>query len=136
VASPFNGDFGVSTFDSTYQGFAEETKRAPWWPIVLGIAFMAVSFVLIYLERSASDTTMLTLAVLGYCLTPLATSAVLLLAMQMHRRLSTADRYDSDSGSRLVRICSFIAIAGFIVAIPHVVQIAGYFSLVFAPGVN
>lgn len=136
MSSHFGSDFGTSTFDSTYQGIVEETKRAPWWPVALGVLFMAASLFVVFLERTASDAQLLIYAFLGYGFTPLATAAVLVIAMQIHRKLSTADRYDSDSGNRMVRICAFIAGGGFILAIPHVWQIADYFSLLFAPGVN
>lgn len=136
MTSPFDDNFGTATFDSPYQEVIEETKRAPWWPIALGIFFMAASLFVLYLERTASDTQLLTYAVCGYLLTPLATAAVLVIAMQIHRKLSTAVRYNADSGNRVVRICSFIAVGGFILAIPHVLQISLYFSLLFAPGAN
>lgn len=129
-------DFDVDSFgdfSSPYQVEAEP-RRAPWWPFVLGAAFLLISIVLVLAGLGSEGETLLYISVIGYLLTPLGTAFTLIMAMRAHRKLSGVDGYVADSGTRLVKLCAMVAVLGFLLAIPHIWQIADYFALIFAPG--
>jgi hypothetical protein len=127
------GSVGLGDYVDSFE-FAAEEKKAPIWPAVLGVIFLVLSGVLAVVGFSLEGTPLLIVGALGYVMTPLGTAFVLIMAMRAHRQLSAVDGYIADSGTRLIRICAFIAGAGFVVAIPHIWQIADYFALLFAPG--
>jgi len=122
------GDF-VSTFE-----LPRVEVRAPWWPFAGATAAAVISLALVFIERTVTDETLLIVAVAGYVLTPFATAGFLILAMAMHRKMSIVYGYVEASGQRQIKWCSLVAWAGFIIAIPHIWQVADYFSLLLAPG--
>jgi len=130
--SDFSND-EFADFTSRYQMAAEE-QRAPWWPLILGAVFLVVSAALALVGLGPGNSTLVYISVLGYLLTPLGTAFVLIMAMRAHRQLSATDGYVADSGTRVVKFCAMIAVAGFLLAILHIWQIADYFALLFAPG--
>lgn len=127
-ASPTMGDF-VGNFE-----FSAPERKAPTWPIYVGIAFLLVSIALAVVGFTLEGVPLLTVGLLGYLLTPLGTAFLLILAMRSHRTLSAVDGYVADSGTRLTKWCALVAGLGFVVAVPHIWQIADYFALLFAPG--
>lgn len=126
-------DSSFGDFTSSFQ-FETKARKAPQWPLIVGVAILVTSLLLVFVERSAQDSALLIVALIGYLLTPLATAAVLILALRNHKNLSSVDGYQEESGNTVIKRCSLIAYGGFITAIPHVWQLADYFSLVFAPG--
>jgi hypothetical protein len=129
-------DFGHESFTGYADPYevAYEQRRAPWWPFALGLVFLALSALLAVIGLSLENGALLFTSIIGYVLTPLATAFALIMAMRAHRTLSTVDGYIADSGTRLVKMCAIIALAGFVLAIPHIWRIADYFALLFAPG--
>jgi len=125
---------GFGDFAGQFE-FQAEVKKAPMWPFMVSVSLLVVSLLLIVVERGAVDSTLPVVALVGYLLTPLATAFLLIVAMRSHKNLSSKDGYEGQSGTRLIKLCSLAAGVGFLVAIPHVWQVAHYFSLVFAPGV-
>lgn len=122
-----------SDFVGTFEFSAPEVK-APIWPLVISLVFLVASLALLAVERSTQGTTLLAIAVVGYILTPLGTAGILILAMRNHKNLSSVAGYRDATGKAQIKMCSLIAWAGFIAAIPHVWFIADYFALAFAPG--
>lgn len=122
------GDF-VGQFE-----FQAEVKKAPVWPLIVSVSVLMVSLLLIVVERGAVDSNLLIVALIGYVLTPLAAAFLLIVAKRSHKNLSSVNGYQEQSGTRLIKYCSLVAWSGFVLAIPHVWQIAHHFSLVFAPG--
>lgn len=129
-------DFRDDTFGDFSSPFhvEAEARRAPWWPLLMGVAFLLVSGFLALMGQAPEDAAPLYIGVMGYVLTPLGTAFTLIMAMRAHRKLSGVDGYVADSGTRLVKFCAIIAITGFLLAIPHIWQVADYFALLFAPG--
>jgi hypothetical protein len=130
--SDLNND-EFADFSAPYQVLAEE-RRAPWWPWALGVAFLALSAVLALVGFGSENGSLVYVGVVGYLLTPLGTAFLLIMAMRSHRQLSATEGYVADSGTRVVKFCAVIAVAGFVLAIPHIWQISDYFALLFAPG--
>lgn len=129
-------DFGHESFTGYADPYevASEQRRAPWWPFILGVVLLALSALLTVVGFSLDSGALLFVSVIGYILTPLATAFALIMAMRAHRTLSTVDGYVADSGLRITKLCAFVALAGFVFAIPHIWRIADYFALLFAPG--
>jgi len=109
-------------------------RRAPWWPFAGALMAAALSLGLVFVERSVTDRTLLIVALIGYFLTPFATAVFLILAMALHRRMSVVYGYVEASGQRQIKWCSLVAWSGFVIALPHIWQVADYFSLLLAPG--
>lgn len=130
--SNFTG-IGLGDYVDNFELPSQE-RKAPMWPVLVGAILLVVSVVLAFIGWSLEGSTLLVVGLIGYVLTPLGTAFVLIMAMRAHRKLSAVDGYVADSGTRVTKICAFIAGAGFIVAIPHIWQIADYFALLFAPG--
>jgi hypothetical protein len=130
--SDFSG-VGLGDYVDSFE-LPSEVRKAPIWPVALGLVFLVVSIILAILGLSLEGTPLLVDGLLGYLLTPLGTAFVLIMAMRAHRQLSTVDGYVADSGTRIIRFTAIIAGAGFLVAIPHIWQVADYFALLLAPG--
>lgn len=130
--SDFAG-IGLGDYVDKFAFPSQETK-APKWPIFVGVLLVIVSIALAIVGLPMEGASLLIVGLLGYLLTPIATAFLLITAMRAHRKLSAVDGYLAGSGTRLIRFCAFTAGAGFIVAIPHIWQIADYFALLFAPG--
>lgn len=130
------GDFSgvaLGDFASNFELPSIE-RKAPLWPVFIGVALLIVSIGLALFGLSLEGVASLAIGLLGYLLTPLATAALLIVAMRSHRQLSAVDGYVADSGTKLIRLSAVIAVGGFLVAVPHIWQIADYFALLFAPG--
>jgi len=129
-------DFGqddFSDFASPYQLAAEE-RKAPLWPLIAGVLLLLASAGLAVIGLGLENSALLYISVIGYLLTPLGTAFTLIMAMRAHRNLSAVDGYVADSGTRAIKLCAIVAVLGFLLAIPHIWQIADFFALAFAPG--
>jgi hypothetical protein len=124
---------GLSDYIDQFELPTEE-RKAPTWPVFLGLVLLLTSLALAIPGFSMDGAWLLIVGALGYILTPLGTAFVLIMAMRAHRQMSAIDGYKADSGTRVIRLCAYIAVAGFVLAVPHIWQIADYFALLFAPG--
>lgn len=116
--------------------FLDEPSRASALPVVVAVVALAISVFSLFVSSGSDETSQIRLvvAVIAYLLTPFVTAGALVWAMKSHRSHGASNGYDSRSGAKVVRICSVVAILGFVVAVPQIWIVSDYFALVFGGG--
>ena len=116
--------------------FADEPQKASYAPVYVGAGALLVSVLTLFISSGADETSPIRagVALVAYLLTPLVTAGTLVWAMKAHRSHGSGSAYDAASGNKVVRTASFVAIFGFVAAIPQIWILSDYIAILFGGG--
>jgi hypothetical protein len=94
-------------------------------PVIVGVIACLMSLIIVAV---ASLRTGSFLIYLGYVCTPFVPIAGLALARATDIKGRSNNRFDIAKSDKVLKICSILAITGFLIAIPVMIEIANRFS--------
>ena len=123
-SNPFDGSsFGSQVFS------APPVKLSAWtrWTNIGLISLSAFGWIPIFLNWGTDNA--IFFSIVGYVITPFASTGLLIVARAQHLKLQKKSNYLLADGRDRVKIVGIISGVSFLIAIPHILYVANYIGV-------